>query len=339
MKITYRRLRLQLEQVIAYKEEEVFGEMMKVGYLKEFSPKARHFIQEFKSKYRAYLKKGTEMLDECEFIFREQDVNFEDIFSLLLMYKGEVSCTMYMETIYEKKDFDQAAAYLIGFSKWAYYYDDEEGPFNSIYISCEECACRDHRKNVYIRPGGVKKNFSSKFAGADTPYSLEIVSPMLRDYLLENKIEEEYFKEALQKRGDLLGYYLNGGDHLIPSMSLLSDETDWLTICPKCGRKVIKMSERWNQESLWGQFREKGGFGSYPVSTKWEMPPNIVKALGAVNFTEDYFNCMRYTVINKNLFSLIRAKIPNVTRYTTPIFEADFEATLEGELIVKSNRK
>ena len=259
----YRRLKVRLEQVIAYKEEEFFGEMMKVGYLKEFSPRARHFIQEFKSNYRAYLKKETEMLDECEFIFREQDVNFEDIFSLLLMYRGEVDCTMYIDTVYEKKDFDLAAAYVIGFSKWAHYYDDEEGPFNSIYISCEECACRDHRETVYIRPGGgIKKTFSSKFAGADTPYRLELVSPMLRDYLMENGIEEEYFEEVFQKRGDLLGYYLNGGNHLIPSMSLLNGETDWLTVCPKCGRKVIRISERWNQESLWGQFREKGGFGS-----------------------------------------------------------------------------
>ena len=45
---------------------------------------------------------------------------------------------------------------------------------------------------------------------------------------------------------------------------------------------------------------------------------------------------MHQTVIDKKMFLLIKDKIPNITRYTTPIFEADFKVALEGELIVKS---
>lgn len=338
----YKTLKVLFRKKIDTIEEYVEGRCREIGVERNYSKEARAFIHDFSEKYKKNRKaiKG-DVFAGC-FEFSSKRVSFEEIFAQLLPLEHEIEFVMYISTVYEKKDFDSAAAYMIFFPKECFYYDDcDEEEFNSIEILCEErnCFARGHRDKIYVKPNnGLKKRFTQEYTGASTMRELHIVSEKMMTYLLENGISERYFGPVYEKKGTLWAYYLKPGNIALPSLSILNDQEDWLHVCPTCGRNIIYMSHQPKGDSLWNAFQDANNFGEYPASDRWEISREVLKNLEAVNITADYFTSCQYIVINRQLFELLQQKIPRLGRTSVPVFAADFQVRLEDHKIIREHK-
>lgn len=289
------------------------------------------FIKDFKFKYAKFANK-----DEY-FYFTDKKIDFEEIFADLLKFEKYYYIAMYMDTIYEKEDFDKADAFLMNFPKYCYYYDEpEDEQYNSMQVlyKGKENLYREHIEKMYIMPNGLKSKFAKECMGASTDMGTHVISQSMKEYLLENGIDDEYIRPVYQKNGQSWADYLYGENHMLPSLSLLGYSDDRLEFYQKYN--VIEIDhEKIRGDSLWNDFKKALTIGDYPGMDKWEIRADVLDNLGDVNITTDFYGCERYTVISKRLFELIRRQVPKITKVSQPIFAADFTVEIgeKGEII------
>jgi len=291
---------------------------------------ANHFMQAFSLKYKRYRKR------ENEYSFDGRTVDFEEVFQTILPYEEQVLFNMEIEPAYTADDFEKAAAVFMSFGKYCNYYDrPEDNPYNAKdTLKRRKRGTFDSNQKMYIAPGGLKKVFVGRCTGASTDYGIHVVSFMMRDYLLDNGIDEDYLKPVYQKDGSIWAYYLDGEQHLLPSMALLNDISD-ITWKDGNANVIGKIDEKDRGKSLWNDFQKSLNIGIYPRTNRWEIQSEAAAALGEVNRTEDFYLDTRYTVVGKRLFELIRAKEPRIIKTSHPIFSADFHAEIKAGGIIE----
>ena len=195
---------------------------------------------------------------------------------------------------------------------------------------------REHIEKMYIAPNGLKSKFSKECMGASTDMGTHVISQSMKEYLLENGIDEDYIRPVYQKNGKVWADYLYGENHMLPPFSVLDYASDVLETYQKY--KVIEIDHKMKRgDSLWNELTEAVRTGVYPCIPKYEIRANVLDSLGDINITTDFYGWCRYTVISKRLFELIRRQVPKITKVSQPIFAADFTVEIgeKGEIIKK----
>lgn len=189
--------------------------------------------------------------------------------------------------------------------------------------SINETACKtwDHTDTIYVKPQvGLKKCFDGFCGATNYEFSMDsVISDTLQKYLIENNVDEKFYRPVLQKNGIRWAFFLDGGNSVIESSSLKNDYYIRASKCSQCGRNVCKLNEA-ILDSFANDFGEQIVIGNPHVINRWIIDEYALSQLKSVNRSDDYFNTVRLTVINKELFRLIEGKIPGVRKNSVPIF-------------------
>lgn len=277
------------------------------------------------SKSQAGLKKNRDGYYSIK--MNKADTCIDPLIECLIKLKKDTDFAIYVNTKYEPTDFSSASAYLLRFGKKYEYYDDwNDDRFNSFKLVCDSSNCHDiscktweHTETIYAKP--LKKQFEG-FTGA-TNYDFSedsIISDELYKYLLEHNFSESFFKPVYQKKGQRWAYFLDGSDSLLPSNSLQCNLLVGPEMCPKCNRVVWHIDEQIN-EQFSNLFRNKIVLGNPHKFERWTIASNVSNSLKPINLTSDFFIANRLTIVNKEFFNLISAKVPEIIKSSIPIFD------------------
>ena len=143
-----------------------------------------------------------------------------------------------MRNLYD--DLDEAKAFAISFTNFAYFYDDWEDE-DSYTLVCEKCY-KEHQHADYLMPRSSAKKDTAIL------HSLEPgVSPTLRDELIEKfDITEADFRPIRTKKGEIIYYQITPQHELLP----LRDVNEWPVEedCSECGRVLHDRPRRENNK-------------------------------------------------------------------------------------------
>lgn len=130
-----------------------------------------------------------------------------------------------MHKLYD--DLDEAKAFAISFTNFAYFYDDWENE-DTYTVICEECYREIQHADYQMPRASAKKDTAIL-------HSLEPgVSPALRDELIARfDITEADFRPVRTKKGEIIYYQITPQHALLP----LHEANGWIVeyVCPKCG--------------------------------------------------------------------------------------------------------
>lgn len=278
-----------------------------------FEGKSLAELKLFDASYGRYRKDEGRWPDRREYVLLDQQVDFNSIFDLIAPFENDMDIQLYFERIYDDEDYKNAEACVLRFPKKASFYD-EDGECGDRSVQANHCeACRfqafESGEEIWIRPdNGVRTTLCNKMGGVTTPHSDPIVSQLLKDKLIEEGIDECYFKPVFTKKGKLLGYQLYGGDHVLPLDSVKNRSLLLRAKCPLCGRVLLKYSGRYGKtRSNLRQRFSRVYAGDYP------MPDETViinrqgmDALCDVNWTSEFFWGERYVIVSKSFLILLQ---------------------------------
>ena len=143
-----------------------------------------------------------------------------------------------MDRLYD--DINEAKAFALSFTNFAYFYDDWENS-DSYSVICEHC-----RKEIQYADYMMPKSSAKK----DTSilHSLQFgVSPELRDELISRfDITESDFRPIRTKRGETVYYQITPQHKMLP----LHEENEWpvMSHCTQCGNIRYDRPRRENQK-------------------------------------------------------------------------------------------
>lgn len=130
-----------------------------------------------------------------------------------------------MDRLYD--NLDEAKAFSLSFTNFAYFYDDLS-PWDCHTRICETCG-KTIQSRDYLAPKASCKKPTSIL------HSLEFgVSPELRDDLIAKfDITEDDFRPVRTKRGDIVYYQITPRHVMLP----IHQENEWIPKdpCPQCG--------------------------------------------------------------------------------------------------------
>ena len=130
-----------------------------------------------------------------------------------------------MDRLYD--NIDEAKAFALSFTNFAYGYDDLNSDDFKIVV-CEECRKR-HQYRDYLFPKSSFKKPTSILSYYDFGVSCE-----LRDELIEKfDITEDDFRPIYTKKGELVYYQITPQNVMEP----IYEENGWYitNVCPQCG--------------------------------------------------------------------------------------------------------
>ena len=144
-----------------------------------------------------------------------------------------------MYRLYE--NLNEAKAFAISFTNFAYFYDDWEDADTYIVV-CEHCYKEFQFADYQMPRASAKKDTAIL-------HSLEPgVSPILRDELIEKfDVTEADFRPVRTKKGEIIYYQITPQHVMLP----LHEENDWPVemICPQCGMVLYDQSNRKNENN------------------------------------------------------------------------------------------
>ena len=248
---------------------------------------------------------------------------------------NKVDICMYADTVYEAEDFEKAVAFILVFPKSFNYYDDwNEEKYASFIMTCSSdpkdwtkkgCGTYEHTETIFAKPNAsIKKVFDNKYAGATAIETSEasIVSEKLAEYLIGAGIGKEFFAPVNQRRGDVWAYFLDGRNNLIESGQLNCNLTEGPVDCPLCGKHIMKKKVFEREEALEERLPGTIILGNVYECDCWEIAGEAAEKLQPVNMTEDFFfSANQMTVINRELFELIKEKVPEIIKNSIPVFK------------------
>ena len=130
-----------------------------------------------------------------------------------------------MHKLYD--NLEEAKAFAISFTNFAYFYDDWEKT-DTYKLVCEHCYKEVQYADYQMPRSSAKKDTSIL-------HSLEPgVSPSLRDELIENfDVTEADFRPVRTKKGEIVYYQITPQHVMLP----LHEVNEWpvLSTCPYCG--------------------------------------------------------------------------------------------------------
>lgn len=143
-----------------------------------------------------------------------------------------------MERLYD--NLDEAKAFALSFTNFAYYYDDEARD-DFWTVLCEKCGKAIQTRDYLCPRSSCKKPTSIL-------HSLEFgVSPELRDDLIAQfDVTQEDFRPIRSKRGELVYYQITPQHVMLP----LHEENEWpiLQQCAECGCVLYDRPEKYNEK-------------------------------------------------------------------------------------------
>ncbi len=299
----------------------------------EFSRKEREQIEQFDRFFHENRNIGSRKKGEHAYQLKivEENTKADKTLEFLKTLKEDTSFFVNVRTKYEDQDFRNADAYFLRFERKYEYYDDwNEEPYNSFQIVCadfttsDENGCRtwDHvGSKLYAKGNSILKKTFREAAGA-TNYELSensIISDTLYAYLVEHNIEKDFFRPVFQKNGERWAYMLDGRSSVLTGKSVRRSFFNRFYVCPRCGRTVWALDESLIDEFA-DNFGEQVIIGHPYIFDRWTIDEENIN-LKPVNQTHDYFRSNRMTIVNKELFHLIEAKIPGIRKKSIPIFK------------------
>lgn len=142
----------------------------------------------------------------------------------------------FMDKLYS--NLDEAKAFSLSFTNFAYFYDDAYMPDFKTVI-CETCQ-KEVQTRDYLCPKASCKKPTSIL------HSLEFgVSPELRNDLIEQfDITEDDFRPMYTKRGELVYYQISPQHVMLP----IHKENEWpiMAVCPQCNSVYYDRPKRKN---------------------------------------------------------------------------------------------
>lgn len=130
-----------------------------------------------------------------------------------------------MRKLYD--NLDEAKAFAISFTNFAYFYDDWENE-DTYTVICEECYREIQHADYQMPRASAKKDTAIL-------HSLEPgVSPALRDELIARfDITEEDFRPVRTKKGEIVYYQITPRHVMLP----IHEVNNWVVeyVCPNCG--------------------------------------------------------------------------------------------------------
>lgn len=142
----------------------------------------------------------------------------------------------FMSKLYD--NLDEAKAFAISFTNFAYFYDDWENA-DTHHLVCEHCYKEVQYADYRMPRSSAKKDTAIL-------HSLEFgVSPSLRDELIDNfDIMEADFRPVRSKTDEIVYYQITPQHVLLP----LHEVNEWpvLETCPQCGNVRYDRSRRDN---------------------------------------------------------------------------------------------
>lgn len=284
-----------------------------------FDSDSKDFIEDFDRKFSKYRRIDRKELRKFEYAITDKTADFFYIFNLLKPYSKKMDISICLDTVYEKRDFESAEAYILNFPKPCYYYDEyPDENYVSYSYACNHCYIYHLNDKTYIKPsGGIKKAFENKFAGRTSELSEHIVSEDLRLMLMNHGIDSKCFLEVHTKEEEKLGYKISNRLNEIPSQMIYNPSLGQVTACPVCGkRQFISAVEPKLRKQLPGV-----RWGDYPNRDIFYINPEAIELLEDFNITSDYFDGVRLTVVNKKVFKLISNAIPEIKKRSIPVIE------------------
>lgn len=296
---------------------------------KGFSSKEKDILNKFDIFFDSKKEKKCRKVREGVYKWRVIDAsrNTDDIFEYLQTLKQSMHFTINAYTKYEDSDFESAEAFLIRFEKRYEYYDDDK--YDSFQLICRDehipnssCKVWEHIEPVYAKQtAALRKNFELIAGATNYEFSqASIISEKAYHYLTENHVSSGFFSPVFNKKGEQWAYLLNGQNAMLDSRSLQYNFYTELKTCPVCGRNVWQLNENM-LDSFADAFGEQVVLGNPYYKDHWTLDKNAIEKLQLVNLTTDYFRTHQLTIINREMFHLIKRKVPSVCKNSIPIFE------------------
>lgn len=144
----------------------------------------------------------------------------------------------YMDKLYD--NLDQAKAFALSFTNFAYFYDDV-GIWEFHTTVCKQCK-KTYQSEDYLAPRASCKKATSIL------HSLEFgVSEELRNDLIENfDITKADFRPVRNKKREIVYYQITPQHTMLP----LSEANDWPVdqLCSQCGTVLYDRPRRENEK-------------------------------------------------------------------------------------------
>ena len=288
-----------------------------------FSSEERKTVELFEGSFQKYHVRRRR---QYSYKLTTKDEDYEEFWNFHEKYKKKLNIVITGYILYEQEDLEAADAFLLTFKKGCYYYDD----WNEEKYDCMETVSpalgQWHPKPpIYLKlPIKTKRLFAQGMAGADTPDGENYISPALHQYLLSCGVDKEFFRPAFAKSNlnEPIAWRLWGADHVLPQESFMPfenpEEKIWLQDADTGYVKWIwnELDENVDEEMPDWEFYMNGDFILYKMTLNKEG----MERLTYVNEAYECIGNIRPTIINKELFWMIAKQVPEIKKYSEPIF-------------------
>ncbi|MCO7122573.1 hypothetical protein NIA71_11530 [Ihubacter massiliensis] len=297
--------------------------------MNKFSKRMRKVVDEFDINFKEYRVRRKHYYS---YKIKAIDEGYERFMEFNETYKRKLDIAIYPYTIYEKQDYEAASAFVLEFTNQCDYYDGYDfEKYDCLKTDSAALGQWYPMPPIYIKlPTKTRKAFEH-MDGAITPDFESYISPKLYKYLIDCGIDKEYFKEAYKKGKDreIVAYRLWGREHVLPAESLFEFNRDYdFAWCYDPDTGYVK----WVREDDTEREYEPWEFNLYGQLEP--VVPTITKeGIDALSYVSDSFEAlgnMRSTIINPELFQLIKEKVPSVMKRTIPIFQGEPPEYIKG---------
>lgn len=254
------------------------------------SKETREKLNILEKKLAKYKKKEQWIGDNIYLVDQDSEL-YEQVISFYKQEKKEIEFIRLSHTIkIDEEERDKAVAYIPWFPD---YYCEEYEDISNEYKECSLCYAKEKEDNLfYVQPKGYIKKHKDDYgmAGFDGTGEL-LLLPKIVERLVEEGIDKKYFQPVLSKRKVIMGYiYVT--KNILPKDSLIDPNYKLAGECPKCGN--ISMKE--DEEQYY--FQEK------------KMKKEVVERLEDVNYTYEFYDEYRETIVSKKVAGIIMKYVP-----------------------------
>lgn len=143
-----------------------------------------------------------------------------------------------MDRLYD--NIDEAKAFMLSFTNFAYFYDDVN-PWDFQTEICHECG-KHYQSRDFLAPKASCKKPTSILHSFDMGVSKELRDDLIAQF----DITEADFRPVRTKKGEIVYYQITPQNVMLP----IHEENEWQIVinCPKCGSVQYKRSDFRNEK-------------------------------------------------------------------------------------------
>lgn len=260
-------------------------------------------LYSWRRKIKQY-KTGLKIVSDDLYRMNEDDALFQEIIAFAEKFPEEIDMMIYQRELeYESKEVEDAIAFVPAFTKhWCEEYYDTA----TEYEECRYChVCMNLKsEKTYVMPRGYIKTHKDDYGvlKMDTADTRWMVLPELYKKLIEEGIEEKYFRPIYSKKKVILAYELYS-DNILPKESYIDGNYQIKSQCNICKSRNYEINTQ--QHTYVDKFLTK----------------NAKKNLRSVNKTAEYYAYHPQILISKELHDMIKKYDPTAQFY--PVYKND----------------